>query len=159
MGFLHKRVKSANGVKLSINLWAPFLFSGIKIEEISENFRSIKVSLRQRFYNRNYFGTHFGGSLFAMVDPFFMLMVIRNLSEHYYVWDKQGQIEFVKPGIGTVSSHLLLNDEDIVTIVAQTKSGHKYEPIFKSDIINEQGEVIARYEKQLYIRLKPPFRP
>ena len=45
--------------------------------------------------NRNYVGTQFGGSLYAMTDPFFMLMLMENLGRDYVVWDKAANIEFV----------------------------------------------------------------
>lgn len=53
-----------------MNAWPPFLFAGIHITALSDDFRHARVELRRRWYNRNYVGTHFGGSLFAMTDPF-----------------------------------------------------------------------------------------
>src|SRR5690606_15464526 len=68
-------------VRRFLNVWPPFLFSGIVVEEISDDFRRARVSLRKRFLTRNYVGTLFGGSLFAMTDPFWMVMVLRNLGD------------------------------------------------------------------------------
>ena len=51
-----------------MNLWPPFLFAGIRVCAIDADFRSAEVELRMRPWNRNYVGTHFGGSLFAMAD-------------------------------------------------------------------------------------------
>jgi acyl-coenzyme A thioesterase PaaI-like protein len=74
------------------------------------------------FYNRNYVGCHFGGSLFAMTDPFWMMMVMRNLDQSYTVWDKSAEIEFLKPGRGTVSAHFRLTGEMLDEIRLQHQS-------------------------------------
>lgn len=58
-----------------INLWPPFLFTGIRVLDIGADWRSARVRLRKRWYNSNYVGVHFGGSLFAMTDPFWMILV------------------------------------------------------------------------------------
>ncbi len=67
--------------RLVINLWPPYLGAGIRVEHIAPDFRSVTVALVRRWYNRNYVGTHFGGSLYAMTDPFFALMLMRNLDD------------------------------------------------------------------------------
>jgi acyl-coenzyme A thioesterase PaaI-like protein len=91
----------ASALRRGMNLWPPLLFSGIRIRHISDDFRAVDVELRERFYNKNYVGCHFGGSLFAMTDPFWMMMVMRNLDRSYTVWDKSAEIDFLRPGRGT----------------------------------------------------------
>ncbi len=93
-----------------INLWPPFLFAGIHVTHVSDDYRYVRVELRMRPWNRNYVGTHFGGSLFAMTDPFWMLTVMQNLGRNYFVWDRAGEIEFLKPGRGTVVAEFRLDD-------------------------------------------------
>src|SRR5690606_34555241 len=92
----------ASRLRLLLNLWPPYLFSGVRVTGLTPDFRRARVELRQRWYNRNYVGTHFGGSLFAMTDPFWMLLAMRRLGPDYLVWDRQGTISFEKPGRGTV---------------------------------------------------------
>jgi acyl-coenzyme A thioesterase PaaI-like protein len=74
--------------RFGINLWPPFLFTGIHVTRITPDYRQIDVELRLRPWNRNYVGTHFGGSLFAMTDPFWMLGLLHILGRDYYVWDR-----------------------------------------------------------------------
>jgi len=142
-----------------MNLWPPFLCTGIKVEHISENYREIDVVLRQRFYNKNYVGTHFGGSIFAMTDQFFMLMVMNNLSRDYTVWDKSGTIDFLKPGQGTLRAEFRLTESELEEIkTAVPNEGDKFLPTFSVDIINEAELVVARVTKTLHIRKKPDTR-
>lgn len=93
-----------------MNLWPPFLFSGVRVETIAADWRHARVRLKLAWYNRNYVRTHFGGSLFAMTDPFWMLMVLHHLGRDHFVWDKAGEIEFVKPGRGVVQASFVLED-------------------------------------------------
>ncbi|MEW9899533.1 DUF4442 domain-containing protein [Chitinivorax sp. PXF-14] len=142
-------------MKTLINLWGPFLGAGVKVEKISADYREVVVALKQRWYNRNYVGTHFGGSLFAMTDPFYMLMLMQLLGRDYFVWDKSASIEFISPGRGTVRAHFELNDNILSEIREQTAGGEKYLPELPINIVNDAGELVARVTKTLYIKRKP----
>jgi len=107
-----------------------------------------------RWWNANYVGTQFGGSLFAMTDAFYMLMLMANLGRNYIVWDKAASIRYRKPGTGTVRAEFRLNDSQIEDIREKLNSLPKYEPIFTIQIKDEQGTVIAEVEKVLHVRNK-----
>lgn len=141
-----------------INLWPPFLFAGIHVTAISADYRHVRVELRQRPWNVNYVRTHFGGSLFAMTDPFWMLCLLQNLGGRYFVWDKSGSIDFIKPGRGVVWTEFRLDDATLDEVRAATADGGKYLHWFENDLLDEQGEVVARVRKQVYVRLKPEAR-
>ena len=140
--------------KFGMNLWPPFLGAGIKVKHIAADFREVVVSLKLRWYNRNYVGTHFGGSLAAMTDPFYMLMLIHILGNEYTVWDKTSTIDFIAPGRGTVTARFRLNDDQIEEIKNETADRKAYFPALSADIVNESGEVVARVNKKLYVRKK-----
>lgn len=141
-----------------INLWPPFLLAGIHVTGISADYRHTRVELRQRPWNMNYVRSHFGGSLFAMTDPFWMLMLLQNLGRDYYVWDKAGEIEFVKPGKNVVATEFRLGDALLGDIRAATAGGDKYLHWFDNEVTDAQGDVVARVRKQVYVRLKPEAR-
>jgi acyl-coenzyme A thioesterase PaaI-like protein len=126
-----------------LNIWPPFLFSGIRVEAIADDWRYARVRLKLRWYNRNYVKTQFGGALFAMVDPFWMILTLEALRHEYIVWDKAGEIEFVAPG-----------REMLEEIYAATANGEKYLRWCETEIRSEAGELIARVRKQLYVRRK-----
>ncbi|MBT8407662.1 MAG: DUF4442 domain-containing protein [Deltaproteobacteria bacterium] len=140
--------------KLGMSLWPPFLGAGIRVKHIATDYKEVVVSMKLRWYNRNYVGTHFGGSLAAMTDPFYMLMLIHILGSEYIVWDKTSTIDFIAPGRGTVTARFSLKDEQITEIKENTATGDAYLPEFSVDIINELGEVIATVKKILYVRNK-----
>ncbi len=137
-----------------INFWPPFIGAGIRVKKISSDYRSILVQMKLHFWNRNYVGTHFGGSLYAMTDPFLMLMLLKNLGSNYIIWDKAAAIRYVKPGRGTVHAHFQVTAEQIESIRVQADSQSKVEPVFLISILDEAGEVVAELEKTLYVRRK-----
>jgi acyl-coenzyme A thioesterase PaaI-like protein len=146
----------ASTLRWVMNCWPPFLFSGIHITTLSDDFRHVIVELRSRWYNKNYVGTHFGGSLFAMTDPFWMIMVLRNLGNAHVVWDKAAEIEFIKPGRGVVSAQFVLTPETIAQIQAATAGDQKHLQWFEVDVKDAQNQTVAKVRKQIYARRKPP---
>ena len=143
------------GLRRLLNLWPPFLFTGIHVRAMSDDWRSAEVELRSRPWNRNYVGVHFGGSLFAMTDPFWMLLAMNAIGRDYYVWDRAGRIEFLKPARGTVRARFELDTPALEAMRAEADSGEKVLRWFETDIVDATGETVARVHKQLYVRRKP----
>lgn len=146
-------------VKAVINLWPPFLGAGIRVRHIAADWRAVDVELKLGFGNRNYVGVHFGGSLYSMTDPFFMLMLLGALGRDYIVWDKAGRIDYLKPGRGRVRAAFRLSDADVDAIRQATVGGDKHLPEFSVDVVDEAGDVVARVFKTLYVRRKDGQRP
>ncbi len=153
-GFLSRFTFGASGMRRLLNIWPPFRAAGIRVREIAPDFRTATVELRTKLLNRNYVGTHFGGSLFAMTDPFFMIMMMKNLGPEYLVWDKSGTIRFLKPARGTVVAQFRIPEERVAEARAATQSGEKFEPKFVVEIVDGDGVTVADVEKTLYIRRK-----
>ncbi len=146
--------KSSQTLRRWINFWPPFLGAGIRVKHIAPDMKAIDVEMKLRFWNANYVGTHFGGSLFAMIDPFYMLMLMANLGSGYIVWDKAASIRYRKPGTGTVRAEFRLADAQLDDIREKLKTLPKYEPVFQVEVKDEAGVVIAEVEKLLYVRKK-----
>ncbi|MDY0221483.1 MAG: DUF4442 domain-containing protein [Desulfobacterium sp.] len=144
----------ASTFRLIMNLYPPYWGTGISVRTISEDYRYLKVVMRQRWYNRNYVNTHFGGSLYAMVDPFYMLMLIPILGNNYVVWDKAATIDFIKPGKGTMTAEFSITRAMVADILERTAAGDKYLPRYQVLVLDEQGETVAKVEKLMYIRKK-----
>jgi acyl-coenzyme A thioesterase PaaI-like protein len=147
-------LKNAWLLKLLLNIWPPFLFTGIKVTELSSDFRQAKVRLKMRAWNKNALGVHFGGSLFAMTDPFYVLMILARLGNNYYVWDKSADIDFIKPGEGIVEAEFYVSDDFINEIIEQTRYGEKYQPTVVVYVKNSSNELVAKLNRCLYIRQK-----
>ena len=139
----------------AINFYGPYVGAGVKLEKVSKDFRYAKVTMPLTFYNKNYLGTQFGGSLYSMVDPWYMLMLIKNLGKGYIIWDKGATIQFKKPGKGKVHAEFNLTQEIIDEIKANVEVNTKMDKVFKVEIKDEAGTLICEVDKVVYIRRKP----
>ena len=137
-----------------INVYPPFLGAGIRVRHRESDEHTIKVQMKLTKLNLNAVGTHFGGSLYAMCDPFFMLLLLEHMGRDYIVWDKAASIQFLKPGRGTVTATFHVPPEQIAELRAQADREGKIEPLFNVDVLDEHDEVVAKVEKRLYVRKK-----
>jgi hypothetical protein len=147
--------QSAKKLQRWVNLYPPYLGAAVRVTRISDDFRNVEVEMPLRFYNRNYVGTHFGGSLYSMCDPFYMLMLINILGPEYIVWDKAATIRFKKPGKGMMKATFQLTEEQIAEIRAAAEIQSKVEPQFQVVVKDAEGNVVAEIDKLLYVRKKP----
>ena len=141
-----------------MNSYPPLLFAGVRVTEFSPDWRRASVRLRLTRWNRNYVGTQFGGSLFAMTDPFWMIMMMNRLGPEYIVWDVAAQIDFVSPGRGDVFATFELDDERVAAVRAAADRQPKHLEWFEADVTMADGTVVARVRKQLYVRRKDAQR-
>ncbi len=137
-----------------INLWPPMLGAGIRVTRHTPDFRSVDVEMRLTRLNRNYVGVHFGGSLFAMTDPFYMIMLAHALGRGYIVWDKAGSIRFRRPGATTVRAHFELTDARLAEVRAALDRDGVHEPVFDVNVVDPEGQVICQVERVLYCATK-----
>lgn len=149
-----KSAAAARRLKRWVNLYPPYLGAAVRVTYIANDLRRIEVEMPLRFYNRNYVGTHFGGSLYSMCDPFYMLMLINILGPDYIVWDKAATIRFKKPGKGVMKATFELTEEKIAEIRAAAEVQPKVEPQFQVLVKDAEDAVVAEIDKVLYIKKK-----
>ena len=147
---------NATLLRRGMNMWPPFWGAGIKVKEISQDYRKVVVRLKLGLTNRNSVGVHFGGSLFSMTDPFFMIMIQENLGKGYTVWDQAAKIEFIKPGTGTVKAIFEISQEQIDEVLNAAQSGEKVLRDYVVEVKSAEGELVCRVTKTIYIRKKRP---
>ena len=139
-----------------INLYPPYLGMGVRVRDWRDDFTRFEVELRARWYNRNLFGTHFGGSLYAMADPFFVFIVTMNLGRDYIVWDKSASIDFLKPAKGTILGVFEIKKNRLNEIRADVDRLGKNTYWFEAELTDENDVVVARVRKEVYVRAKRP---
>lgn len=145
---------TARWMRRLFNVYPPYLGAGVRVRHLADDFRSARVEMPLRWYNRNYVGTHFGGSLFSMTDPFLMIMLMRNLGREYLVWDKAASIEFVAPGRGTMIAEFTIDEALLDRLREATSAGEKHLPWFDIDVRGADGSLVAKVRKQIYVRRK-----
>jgi acyl-coenzyme A thioesterase PaaI-like protein len=138
------------------NLWPPLLGAGIRITRIQPDWKEVDVEMRLRRWNANYVGTHYGGSLYSIADPFYMVMLIEILGKDYIVWDKSASIRFRRPGRGTVYAQFRISDEQVAEIREALRTEEKVEREFSVTVTDKDEDVIAEVRKLLQFRKRPP---
>src|ERR1700756_3806334 len=149
--FVLKRLLK-NNLSVMFNLWPPLLGAGIRITRIQPDWREVDVEMKLRRWNANYVGTHYGGSLYSITDPFYMVMFIEILGRDYIVWDKSAAIRFRRPGRGAGFAKFRSTDEQIAEIREAWKTEEKIDREFRVDVKSGDGEVIAEVKKLLQFR-------
>ena len=144
--------------RVLLNCWPPLIGAGIKILHWSDDHRFARVRLKLRWWNKNAYRTQFGGSIFAMTDFMFTSMFMGALGNEYYVWDKLADIDFIKPGRTDLFADFVITEEQLETVIENAKEGNKIFPEFVINILDANGEVVARVRRVLYVRKKQQFR-
>ena len=143
------------GFKNAVSLYPPFFAAGIKVTKVNPDFRLIETTLKAKWYNRNLFNTHFGGSLYAMTDPFHVVMLQKNLGDQYLIWDIGAEIKFDVATAKPISALFELTKKEIEEVKLQLSSTRKilrnYHIVIKEI---ETGRSIASVKKTIYIRKK-----
>jgi hypothetical protein len=137
-----------------LNLWPPLLGAGIRITRIQQDWKEVDVEMRLRWWTANYVGTQYGGSLYSMTDPFYMVMLIEILGRDYIVWDKAASIRFRRPGRGTVYAKFQIVDAQVAEIREALRTEEKIEREFGIEVKDAEGVVIAEVKKLLHFRRK-----
>lgn len=137
-----------------MSLYIPYISAGIRVNNVAKDGSSLDVEMKLRWWNKNAVGTHFGGSLYAMCDPFYMLILMVQLGPSYIVWDKSATINFLKPGRGTVHAHFAISNEEVALIRQKCEENYKYEPQFSVNVVDDSLNIIATVHKTLYVRKK-----
>lgn len=148
MNYTPKRLKRI------LNLYPPYLGAGVKVTQISEDWTELRVSMSLHWFNRNAVGTHFGGSLYSMVDPHLMLLLMQLLGKEYHVWDKSAEIEFEKASKRKVSAVVRISTEDLDEIRRKTADGEKHFANFLLEIKDDNDDLVATVHKVIYVRKK-----
>ena len=141
-----------------VSLYPPYLGAGVRVSYPKGDPHRIVVRMGLHWWNKNLFGTQFGGSLYSMCDPHFVFIVMRNLGPGYVVWDKAASIEFLKPGRGRVTATFHVPQEQIEEIRAAAERGEKVEPVLTAEVVGDDGTPVARVTKRLWVRKKEPPR-
>jgi len=160
MSFLQRvarRVGNDRFLKL-LRFYPPYLGAGVSVTQVAKDLSVLEVEMKLSHWNRNFVGTQFGGSLYSMCDPFFMLMLLMQLGDGYVVWDKSASIEFLKPARGKVKARFELPRIRVDELRAEVDEKGKINPLFEVTVLDEQGEPVARVRKVLSVRRKDASR-
>jgi hypothetical protein len=141
------------------NLFPAYRGTGARVTFIRHDFREVRIELPLSWRTRNYVGTIYGGSIYASVDPIYMLMLMQNLGRAYVVWDKAASIRFRRPGRTTLYTTFLVDQPLLDGIIEELQTAEKLDRHFTVELKDAAGEVHAIIEKTVNVRRRPPASP
>ena len=136
------------------NFFPAYRRTGGRITYIAADYREMRVKLPLNWTTRNYVGTIFGGSMYAAVDPIYMLMLIRLLGPDYVVWDKAAGIRFKRPGRSTLYARFTVDETELEAIRAALVTAPSVDRVYQVELTDESGVLHATVEKTIYIARK-----
>lgn len=137
-----------------LNLFPAYWCTGARITHLSDDFRDVRIELPLTWRTRNYVGTIFGGSMYAAVDPIYMVMLIENLGPDYVVWDRSARIRFLRPGRGTLHARFTLDDRELSAIREALESRRSLDRTYRVALVDREGTPRAEVEKVVHVRRK-----
>ena len=135
-----------------LNWFPAYRATGARITYISADRSEVRIRLPLNRRTRNYVGTIFGGSMYAAVDPVYMVMLIEVLGPEYVVWDKAATIRFLRPGRQELYASFRLTPDDVAAIRSEVDATGRTERQFTVELQDAAGDVHAVAEKVVSIR-------
>lgn len=141
-------------LRWKFNFFPAYRGSGARVTYIAADFRELKVRLPLNWRSRNAVGTIFGGSMYAAVDPMYMILLMHCLGRDYIVWDKAASIRFRKPGRTTLFASFRIDDAELDAIRSATSTGESVDRTYTVELVDAEGVVHASVEKVIYVKRK-----
>jgi acyl-coenzyme A thioesterase PaaI-like protein len=140
----------------AFNFWPCYRGTGAKVTYIASDWSEIRVTLPASLRTRSHAGIIFGGSMYAAVDPFFMLMLRKRLGPGWLAWDKAATIRFKKPGRTRLFATFRLPPGEEAAIHGALEHERSADRTYSVDLVDAEGVVHASVEKIVHVRRREP---
>ncbi len=140
------------------NWWPALRGTGLRVTYASPDWTELRLKLKLNWRTRNYVGTIFGGSIYGAADPFYMVMIIRQIGPDYVVWDKSAHIDFKRPGDRTLYARFLMPPEEVASLRAAADDAGEIERDYAIELTDADGKIYAVVTKTIYVARKDWFK-
>ncbi len=137
-----------------LELYPPFFFMGLKVVEVSKDYRLCRIRVPLRWYLKNHHGTFFGGAICSIADPIPALLCGR-IFRGTQMWSQKVSVEFLKPLRGAVNLKVEIPEESIVRIRERLRETRTASETFTFSFWNDEGDEIARVENTVFLKMRP----
>lgn len=134
------------------NFLPSYRMTGGWITHLSDDWREVRVKLPYNIWTRSYVNTIYCGAMFSAITPFYAAMILFNLPPQHQVWDKCATIHYLKPGRGTLYSHIVLTQDELDTIGALLEDNRSIERTYRLTLVDADDTLHATLDQTVYIR-------
>ena len=140
--------------KHGFNLSPMYRRSTGRVTHVSDDLHEVEVAIPLSWRNANYVGTMFGGSLLSATDPILMIQLLHILGDGYVVWDKAVEMRFRRPARSRVTARFVFTEDEVAAIRQAANAEGETDWAKPVELVDEDGEVVARGTKTLYVATK-----
>lgn len=134
------------------NFFPAYRGTGGRVVYVADDFREVRVKLPLNWRTRNYVGTIYGGSIYASIDPIYMLMLMKILGSGYTVWDKAANVRFRKPGRETLFADFNLSPDEIAEIKRLAENERSIDRIYTVELRDRAAWSTPRLRRRFISR-------
>ena len=139
-------------LRFAFNFYPCYRRTGARIIYCAADYSEIRIKLPLNWTTRGYWGSIFGGSMYAAIDPVLLVMLARRLGPGYVVWDKAATMEFKKPGRSTLYARFRIEEAEIEELRRLLAREGRLERTWRIELTDQAGTVHAAFTKTLHLR-------
>lgn len=145
-------------MRAGFNLHPAFRGTGGRVIFISPDLLQVRVCLPLNRRTRNFVGSLYGGSLFAVTDGVHVAMLLSTLSRDVVVWDKAAAIRYRKPAFCALYADFHLSTSELNQIAADLDEHHETSRKFTIELKDKAGNIYTVVERMVYIADKAFYK-
>jgi hypothetical protein len=152
-------IVSERALKWALSFYPPLFFQRIWVRKFHPDFRGVDVKINRSFFNRNYNGSIFGGTIFAATDPFYAILFDQLMQRRGYkcrVWLKSASIQYLKPGRSDLFFSLKITDEMLQEAEQALQTEGKFVKAYPMELFDKDGQLCVLVMNEVYLRNKYP---
>ncbi len=134
-----------------LEFYPPFFMMRIRVLEMHDNWRHVRIRLPLTAFSRNLSGDMFGGWQAALADPIAALCCAR-VFPGYSVWTRAMSIDFQRTGNTDLELRFEMRPEQEAAISAELKSNGRATPTFEYGFYLTDGSLCTRITNTVAIR-------
>ena len=139
-------------MRWGFNLFPALRRTGGRITYIAKDLKEVAVKIPLNWKTRNYVGTMFGGSMYAAIDPVYMVMFMKLLGPEYRIWDKAANIQYRRPGRSDLHAVFTISDDEIASLRNELLRTDRLDRTYQVKLLDENNKVTAIIEKTLHFQ-------
>jgi acyl-coenzyme A thioesterase PaaI-like protein len=139
-------------LRFAFNFYPCYRRTGARLIYCAGDYSEVHVKLPLNWKTRGYWGSIFGGSMYAAIDPVLLVMLVRRLGPGYVVWDKAATIEFKKPGRSTLFARFRIEEAEIEELRHLLAREGRLDRTYRVELTDGAGTVHAAFTKTLHLR-------
>ena len=149
------RPLSARRARRLMNLYPPFLLQSIRVVELTDDFRYVRVAVRPSWLTRNLQGSRFGGTIFAAADPCYALMYWQHFSHRgvaVQAWLRSARVRYRRPAVGPLLLEFRLEPSDFEQAAESLATEGRFARTHRVEVVDRHQRVCAEIETEVYLR-------